>query len=678
MANWKPEHHVGPVSWLSWLRRKGKQDGTLPPLGRGDYVCPRELWDCGLDTKTGLKQHCLSGPSRRGHCGAGTCRPVPSWNGWIRRTSAAVAVVTGLTLAGMIVWGGGSPVLAPGALSGPHAQLLTSQFQTARCAACHPAADGWPTGGRAADPSLAAAASGEDLTGRCLVCHAPQHPEMLRRSPHDLPPETLEKIGQARSNGGLPTAASPMVAKWLGQGLPPDSLACSDCHREHQGADADIKRISDRRCQSCHQQTFAGFVDGHPEFGDYPPRRQRRLAFDHRQHLEHYFPPRGRAFDCRQCHLQDEVGGIGQVVRSLGFEASCGECHQAGLSSGLVDGLTILQLPSLRLHGETLPLEEGEWPEAASFADAPVAAPIAQLWLAVEQAADAMPTSVPERWSAPLAAWRLIRQTAQAGQSGAMSALEKRFPLPTSPAGRSPTARLLSGLPPDLFSQAFASWFLGTEIPRPSRSGRRPQRSYGEGSWWLDDGELSIRYLPQPHADPLLSAWIELAQSLIAGDDEHGREPDQIGSAAERLLHSAEAKQCLLCHRLPAGSALAASGGRADGDSAGWQALGAVAARQKAARFNHGPHLLLPATSDCTTCHQLRPGERSKTVTDATASEATELPEFISLTKAACTSCHRPAGSSQACTTCHTYHRESPPDWLPRLAETFEGILGRR
>jgi hypothetical protein len=673
MAKRKRERPLGSLSWLVRRRPAATDDPAPVALGRGDYVCPRGPWDCGVDTKTGLQRHCLAGPSRRGDCGAGMCRPVPAWSGWIRRTSAALAIVVGLSLAGMILWGGGSPLLAPGGLSGPHAQLLTSQFQTARCAACHPAADGWPTGDSSAEVSLAAASGAGDLTDRCLVCHADQHPQMLRRSPHDLPPETLQQLGPAAAAGGLPATGSNWVAQWLGKSEHPGSLACSDCHREHQGADADIKRISDRRCQSCHRQTFAGFVDGHPEFDDYPPSRPRRLAFDHQQHRERYFPQRGSAFDCRRCHLQTAVGGIGQVVRSLGFEQSCGECHQAGLASGLVDGLTILQLPSLRLAGETLTLQEGAWPEGASFADEPVAAPIAQLWLAVEQAAEPMPPDVADRWAAPLAAWRLIRQIAQAGQSGALASLEKQLTRAPNPPDRSAITRLLSGLPPDLFSQAFASWFMGLEMPRPSGSGRRPQRSFGAGSWWLDEGAFSIRYVPQPHADPLLTAWIELAQGLVAGDAQEAGESGLLGQAAERLLTSPEAGQCLLCHQLPAETSLAAGGARWPNVPGGWHALGAVPPRQQAARFNHGPHLLLPATSDCTACHQLSEGRQV-----APRGGATSGSDFAGLTKATCTACHRPGGSSQACTTCHSYHREPPPDWLPRLAERLEGILGRR
>jgi hypothetical protein len=145
-------------------------------------------------------------------------------------------------------------------------------------------------------------------------------------------------------------------------------VQCVACHREHEGAEADLKAIADHRCQVCHGHRFASFAEGHPELDSYPAHRRTHFVFDHQRHFARHFGEARVASSppvaCGDCH-QPDVFGQRMLVRS--FDVTCAPCHL-----GQIDGsarmagntaIPVLVVPGL----DTATLEDrgfdaGEWP----------------------------------------------------------------------------------------------------------------------------------------------------------------------------------------------------------------------------------------------------------------------------------------------------------------------------
>jgi predicted CXXCH cytochrome family protein len=251
-------------------------------------------------------------------------------------------------------------------------------------------------------------------------------------------------------------------------------LACSDCHREHQGPEHNLQSISSQRCQACHQNQFNAFADGHPEFSQYPDPSTGRIAFDHARHRDLHFAKSSAEFDCRKCHVNGaEQGRVGQVFRSVAFESACASCHTAPMKSSLSDGIVVFQLPSIDLkrlaqHGSPI----ANWPsESGQLLDGSV--PPWMQWMLMSDE-DAKPffdrltdggkltdfnLDRPEDRQAIVglaaASQRLLGQLASGGQQELLQRLTAAF----DPQNTAFTEQLVRGVPPDLFRQAYQDWF---------------------------------------------------------------------------------------------------------------------------------------------------------------------------------------------------------------------------
>ncbi|NQZ57555.1 MAG: hypothetical protein HRT88_08825, partial [Lentisphaeraceae bacterium] len=106
-------------------------------------------------------------------------------------------------------------------------------------------------------------------------------------------------------------------------------VACGSCHTEHKGQLADIKTISDKKCQSCHRQKFTSFSQGHPEFTLYPYKGSSAISFNHlggksgERFAHKELVEQGK---CVNCHQQTGIG----KVRVRSFEQMCAICHASG------------------------------------------------------------------------------------------------------------------------------------------------------------------------------------------------------------------------------------------------------------------------------------------------------------------------------------------------------------
>ncbi len=592
--------------------------------------------------------------------------------------------------------------VAPGPLSLSHAQLLSNPQDPHRCASCHDDQFG-------AKSSLAEFSQKQvdahSQTSRCIQCHVRQLPELVHRTPHDLPVASLQKLTQeaiARSGEQQKVDGKSWIP--IGKMLRPvskeeNTTSCSDCHKEHQGSSHDLKAITSGRCQACHQQQFTSFAVGHPDFTNYPESASTQIAFDHARHRDMHFGKSSAVFECRSCHLdQSQQGRVGRVFRSLPFEVACASCHKAPLASSLQDGFVLFQVPSLNTTAlKQQGVEISGWPEAASQYQEGVIPPLMLLLLAADPKNFDWIAKLPadgklERLDLKRAddrmvieklanaSKRLLFQIAQGGQSEVLKLLDVATKRPAdSPVGtnsvgtnettvrpnRDDVGRDLSmrNLPPDIARMAYQTWF-GSNVDSntPSRGEKlswKPVKGamhLSMGGWMIDTNRLAIVYLPTGHADDWLARILErLAYQIEAIKKEKGTES---GTGVEQGILASEvslftntgASKCTECHlilkeridRLVTSSMVERDA------PVRWRSAQFDPSIRNLTKFDHSPHLVLPAMQDCITCHRLPESQDKQPAIGAI--------QFSSVKKSDCVSCHHPNAAGDQCTQCHNYH----------------------
>ncbi len=307
-----------------------------------------------------------------------TAKPVLKSRSLRTRRGIFSFAMTALTLSFLLIafnspWS--KELIAPGPLSSPHAQIL-GKLGSDRCAACHQAADqsfgqwimsavGVPSGhavtGVAGDGATAQGAATHQ-SQLCMKCHGETLDAEFALNPHGASVELLDQLTSKAGGGGWADSVTQTVATGLGMSHG-SSIACNACHREHHGH-VSLSQLTDQQCQSCHQQTFHSFEDGHPEFSVSAQQRRQRIAFDHGSHLNKHFPANKTSFDCAQCHIDDLTNN---TKLTAPFEQSCGACHQQQIADSGDRGWAIFSLPmidmeAVKQHG----LSVGNWPMAAT------------------------------------------------------------------------------------------------------------------------------------------------------------------------------------------------------------------------------------------------------------------------------------------------------------------------
>jgi hypothetical protein len=254
-------------------------------------------------------------------------------------------------------------VFAPGGLCSAHARILAEQG-TDRCSACHPAAHqslaGWVSTAVWGPPENMPTQS-----ALCLNCHSQSLGEDFAMNPHGVSPASLERLTEATpaATEALLPAKLDLISR-LPSPVYDGQLACSACHREHQGGQSNLTSLTDGQCQGCHQNEFYSFEKGHPEFRKYPTKRRSQIAFDHASHFGKHFPASKKDFACAQCHTSDD-GNVVQTV--VPFEQACADCHQQGIAASADDGLALIALPTLDVDAiQKQQASIGSWPLAAT------------------------------------------------------------------------------------------------------------------------------------------------------------------------------------------------------------------------------------------------------------------------------------------------------------------------
>lgn len=642
---------------------------------------------------------------------------IPERTAWFARQTLAIntAILVGGILLLLMTIPQREQVFVPGSLSKPHAQILGNRMVSQRCSLCHPNSNAIVKNLTQQDLCLnchaqqmpdAHLGNPHDLTDEQLQA-------LLQPAKGSSKPRYVSYRDLAESD---PDALRGVAVR---QAAHQSSTRCATCHIEHKGGAHDLKAITNTRCQSCHSQQFASFANGHPQFKNYPYRSQRRIAFDHQSHALEYYPKKQAEFECSTCHVDtDNRTLVGNVFRGVGFEKACASCHQDSIEAGIVDGWAMLQVPCILPEDkQDARLGLQDWPQDATFDYDGELSVVMRLLLSADpdcrevlgevpssgKLTDIAPASRADTIRTLARGFRkLVGEVAKDGQLAWKQRLTKGAEIEL---GRNLNAyetdlvtRLSQGLPPDLFRTVERRWFQfpsAKNAQQSAESARQmrlvasqddlllapeeddsPLRSWQNapetnlelrelqgaehlsgGGFYLDSTLLTLTYMPQGHADPLLSSWNEFVHHLA-----------DAGSPLQANLQALTPGGCVECHILQSNEPLA--GKPNVSQSLKWQSIVRNNSISRFTKFDHTPHLTLPTLTDCTYCHQFNPKQR-QTVTRGTLlvdrQAETNKPgyeldkqqlreEFTSMRISQCAACHRPGGANDGCTQCHNYH----------------------
>lgn len=680
------------------------------------YERPNQTWVCG---RSAVGQPCPAGPDARGICQATCeCTPVRKGDRWVCTRHAAfggpcmpgplpdgqcarhipkctpvrslrskrfltVLLVTATTAGALLLALGtksGRRFLSPGELSFQHSSIGS------QCSDCHAHAGAqmapieWLAG--------AATSPAEDGGRLCLKCHD------LGAHPFDPHGTGLGSLRKARAAHPATSASTPPVRIALAgliAGNPLDrseALSCATCHREHQGKEHTLTKLSDQQCQSCHSVQFASFSQGHPPFQNYPFRRRTRLNFDHVLHYRQHFTEERVAAsapqNCAACHEQDAKGHQ-MLVKP--FALTCAACHQEqikGKGRAGSPGVAVLRLPGLDVPAfEDKNIFIGDWPEFAEGTLTPFMRILLSGDPETRAALDRLDgvdlVNLAKANDARLndaarLAWVVkelffdLTAKGHAAIEQRLLAADKRY------TSAQPIEHLAGLLSLDVIQAARTAWFPNltadlelhragkkpaTPRARPPSAAAKSEKTAASvktedwalhGGWFRSDADYSISYRPEGHADAFLHSWLDVSSRAHAA------------APLFELLADAKAPGvCMKCHSVDEKPVLHVN----------WKPAAPHADEHPATRFSHVSHFSLLGTEGCFTCHDLDRAAPADAF--ASAFEKNRDPEkfhsnFKPLRQQVCARCHTAQSAGDSCLSCHNYHvgRFSgtlPPPW---------------
>ncbi|TWT87473.1 hypothetical protein Mal64_30120 [Pseudobythopirellula maris] len=673
--------------WVCGLSEEGRpcpvgptRGGVCPALAECVPVRQGDRWVCNRSTHRGGPCDGAGGgggPSPEGACcRVATCKPKRSLRTVRGRWSlgaAAFALGAVLMLLGTAQR---NELVAPGPLTSHHAQIVGRENWADRCAACHPAGASGALGvvGRAALGHGVIEPGGPTQSALCLKCHQGLDAAGAAMLAHGLPAQSLPSSKPPVESDSVVNASlsSAPFAGMTPSGAHGGEVACAVCHQEHHGADHNLARLTDARCQACHQERFESFASDHPDFGVWPHGRRQRIAFNHASHQTKHHPSKSETFDCRVCHTADATGDLTALAP---FETSCASCHEASIDATSATGVALLALPMVddaALADAGRPL--GLWPESAKgdfdgdmpalqkllLASDPEARRALQLLGAdftffdvdpgneeqVAAAADlvdatrALVADLAEHGGEAVAQRVAALVSLPLGGTAGLRAsrVPASSPLPNPPQqgeGILGEGSLAPGLPREMAALAWRLWNDDADAPHDPPA--------APGVWSIDRRGLALKYRPTGHADPMLRAWLD---TIAALPDEHAALRD---AALAELAGPTSPGGCATCHSLEQ-----RPGGRL---ALNWLGRDRTTEPRGFTHFSHRPHVVQPELEDCTACHQVDAAAASAT-DYASLHPAQFVTQFAPLGKQACVSCHQPHLAGDSCTQCHHYHVE--------------------
>ncbi|MCZ6676337.1 MAG: hypothetical protein O7E52_03700 [Candidatus Poribacteria bacterium] len=675
--------------WVCGWAAKGQPCRISPdPKGRcrATYECTPiqrgDRWYCARPSSSG--GNCEAGPLPDGTC----CNPIPRCQP-VRSIRVKRGIVTRVVFAftfGMILLLLGGTNLEDWRHAFILPGLLTAQHAVLDCASCHIAAEEGKEPTRWLYDAVMMSGAGID-SQQCLKCHSTlgEHAMKVHGRPLEEMTQITERIKQKQTKRKTPLLLS-LVA--LGPGVPQNEngeLICATCHHEHKGQDADLAEMDDRRCQTCHTNKFASFVNGHPEFSNYPYQRRTRIIFNHNSHTG-YFGQKDREFACLDCHTP---AADGQQILSSSFEETCASCHAEQIEAGQKD-VEFLTLPVLHieeLNARELPI--GQWPadadsdeeyegaltpfmvllmsgdpEYPNFAeDLEICSDLGlfdELGLFDLSDADDEELMAVER-----IAWgvkRLLHDLATRGHEALRERLEKGV---GPPLDRREWVALTGQLSVDSVRAAQQKWMPKLMDEVVNRAGGRKgvvsddeddlfeaedddtKELVSAGGWYRQDlDSLSLRYRPTGHADAFLQGWLNLTGRFYGTD-----------YAAEIFTNLSDSQAPGLCTKCHSIDALVTEVVAAEGNQSrriNWFAARPAPNVHKFTYFVHAPHLV----KGCQTCHSTKTDFNNREF--KTVFEKTDPTVFVSnfelIAKETCAECHTAKKAKSNCLNCHNYH----------------------
>ncbi|MBH64171.1 MAG: hypothetical protein CL569_17330 [Alphaproteobacteria bacterium] len=600
-ADWGRPCHAGP-----------NFDGSCGGVSECQPIERNGRWECRRPPALGGA--CEQGPGPDGTCGCTQppCAPRKSLRN--KRWQFSI-IVLGFVAALLAALSGiprgiatGFSALDAGPLTGDHLNFTGPQG----CGACHEA-HGLQTAGW-----LAAAFTDTDMTARCLDCHT--------------------FGGPAR---GAHNEASP-------SGRMGADTDCTMCHSEHKGIAANISKLSDDQCASCHVEKFERFDRDHPQFRPgYPHFTRSAIQYDHASHrIKHFEDARFKQHvptGCVGCH---EVEGATRQVPPLSFEETCSGCHAKQIPAR---ELILVRLPEL--------LEPTAAPEDILDACGPTLEQFEAVQDGEEVDVEEEFESVSGDELSVLSAYLLgvpsddpdeydetFRELVQSLMSDGSSALTD---LVSEHVPDDERNWLFAGLNPEGVKQLACAWASNQEYELPAE----PEF----GGWFGDFTEL--KYRPLVHADPVLQSWIEFAIAAELGAEDDDQQARAMAMREALLSPKDGPGACLKCHSVSATD---------EGLLVNWTYEKVASSERPHHWYSHDAHLRIVAVdgislSDpvrgCATCHSLNADA------DFASSFETHDPRkfasnFHPVSKDSCAQCHAEERVRQDCQLCHRYHLE--------------------
>ena len=278
--------------------------------------------------------------------------------------AVALGLVTVICLVSAFTFARDMRFLMPGPLVSAHGTIE-------KCSACH------TTSGDGKLSWLHSLVAGDPVadSNACLTCHKmPATAFNAHGASRDVLEQSTKRLLKVAAQTRAPQWARAQNAAFSTHDMVARGLYCATCHREHQGANFNLRKISNEQCQSCHVVKFDSFDRRHPEFTNYPFKRRTPIIYDHAGHGGKYFPDVAKKVPtrripatCSSCHNSNDDRRLMVVAP---FEQTCSGCHLGQITgkdrvSG-PKGIAFLTVPGLDL--QTLKQKNasiGEWPAAS-------------------------------------------------------------------------------------------------------------------------------------------------------------------------------------------------------------------------------------------------------------------------------------------------------------------------
>lgn len=442
----------------------------------------------------------------------------------------------------------------------------------------------------------------------CKTCHAPHDLSLIQKLPYLWKSsDPSNRCLDCHSFEGKPDL--PHNTQWNHATKGPAFTRCTMCHTEHKGPDFDIRAMSDKQCQVCHQAQFTSFAQGHPDFPpDYPYANPNHIHYDHKSHAqEHFKNPQLAKFapqSCNDCHTIASPQDRYPVLRD--FEKMCQSCHLPGIQNA---ELLFFRMPKVN--------PEAISPQAIEDACGPLPQPMSPYPISEDK-----PSIITE------SLFELNAQDEVSKETWIQNLILSMSKDPARVFDLDP--KLLQGLTPEVVKHAACSWLQNREYEALS-DGK-------QGYWYADF--LEIRYKPMEHKDPVIQAWIEYAHQKASHKSSNTSAFPRL--KANLIDPKSAPGQCVKCHNFTSSAS-----------ELTWSPT--KPATQPHTHFDHSTHVKVLGHSDdaCMSCHQLNPQA-------ATSPRS----EFKPIAKNQCVTCHAAGSSnpswgntSQSCTLCHTYHK---------------------